>query len=168
MLTVAEIPCNCFGKAAGNWEQFYRKCWGWLCLASVAPAWFANIIFWVKAIVGQQLSLRNIGTTRCSLILGWYCCFGSCICVSVWCTSTDLQSPLPATPAGVATSVSTRWGPTSTLQRASLVQKLLGLIVGLSQLVRNCLIGGWSLWPISSQFPGWEVLSSQCLVLEQG
>lgn len=52
-------------------------------------------------------------------------------------------------------------------ERTFLVQKHLGLMVGLSQLVNNCLIRGGRLWPLSSQFPGLEVLSSPCLVLEQ-
>lgn len=41
---------------------------------TVAPAWFADVIFQMKAIVGQQLSLRNTGTMRCSLTLEWHCC----------------------------------------------------------------------------------------------
>lgn len=77
MLTMAMSPCNCFGKAASNWKQFCRKCWGRLCPGNVAPAWFGNVIFQVKAITGQQLSVRNIKTAWYSSTLErhyWFMC----------------------------------------------------------------------------------------------
>lgn len=110
-------------KLQGAKNSFTGSVGAHCILPRVAPAWFADIIFQVKAILGQQLPLRNIGTTRRSLTPEWRCCFRLCMCVSVWWARTDLQSPSPATPAGAATFVCAR-GTTSTLWRASL-QNLL-------------------------------------------
>lgn len=138
---------------------------GPIVLPSVAPAWFADFIFQVKAVVGQHLPLRNVGA-RCSLTLEWHCCFRLWACVSAWWTRTHLQPlllvPLLCAP-GEGQCHLCKELPCGTF----LVQKHLGLIVGLSQLVNNYLIRGGRLLPLSSQFPGLEVLSSLCLVLEQ-
>lgn len=121
-----------------------------------------TFIFQVTATLGQQLWLRNTGTMRCSLTPEWLC-----MCVSVWWTRTDLITFTSHSCWCCHFCVLLRDNINSEELpcRASLVQKLLGLVVG---LMNNCLIRDWRLWPISSQFPGLELLSSQCLVLEQG